>query len=150
MAWYHSLQRWYWKIRKPVTLGVRVIVTDEREGVLLIRHTYVKGWYLPGGGVEKGESFFEAARRELQEECGLLAGEIKLCHLFYSEREGKRDHIALFHVQDGQINPAWARDDGEVADRKFFQWDQLPDDLSPATLRRLEEFRQQAFEEDRW
>ena len=150
MAWYYSLLRWYWKIRKPVTLGVRVIVTDEQKGVLLIRHTYVKGWYLPGGGVERGESFFAAARRELQEECGLVAEEIKLCHLFYSEREGKRDHIALFHVSDGRIDRKQARNDGEVAEMRYFSWDQLPDDLSPATLRRLEEFRKQAFREDRW
>ncbi|MED4583344.1 NUDIX domain-containing protein [Brevibacillus choshinensis] len=150
MAWYHSLQRWYWKIRKPITLGVRAIVTDEQKGVLLIRHTYVEGWYLPGGGVERGESFFAAARRELLEECGVLAGKIRLCHLFYSEREGKRDHIALFHITDGRIDEKRARNDGEVAEMQFFQWDQLPDDLSPATLRRLDEFRNQAFQEDRW
>ncbi|QRG68408.1 NUDIX domain-containing protein [Brevibacillus choshinensis] len=150
MAWYHSLQRWYWKIRKPITLGVRVIVTDEQKGVLLIRHTYVNGWYLPGGGVEKGESFFDAARREVQEECGLLGGQIRLCHLFYSEREGKRDHIALFHVTDGRMDEKWSRNDGEVAEKMFFQWDQLPEDLSPATHRRLEEFRERTFLDDRW
>lgn len=149
MAWYHSLARWYWKVRKPTTLGARVIVTDEEKGVLLVRHTYVKGWYLPGGGVEKGESFFDAARRELSEECGLIAHDLRLCHLFYSEREGKRDHIALFlvsafHQREGRTA------DQEVAEHRFFAWDQLPPDISSATRRRLEEFRRGHFSEERW
>ncbi|WP_103107823.1 NUDIX domain-containing protein [Brevibacillus reuszeri] len=149
MGWFHSLTKWYWKIRRPITLGTRVIVTDEHRGVLLIRHTYTVGWYLPGGGVEKGESFFEAARRELREECGITVDVLSLCHLFYSEREGKRDHIALFHaaLTDSQ-EPK--RDPVEVAEMRFFAWDELPDDLSPATKRRLHEFRAQSFQEDRW
>ncbi|GED67821.1 NUDIX hydrolase [Brevibacillus reuszeri] len=149
MRWFHSLTRWYWKIRRPLTLGTRVIVTDEQKGVLLIRHTYTVGWYLPGGGVEKGETFFEAARRELREECGITAQVLSLCHLFYSEREGKRDHIALFHAPlTGAQEPK--RDPVEVAEMRFFPWDKLPGDLSPATRRRLHEFREQVFQEERW
>jgi len=149
MGWFHSLTRWYWKIRRPLTLGTRVIVTAEQKGVLLIRHTYTVGWYLPGGGVEKGESFFEAARRELREECGVEAQLLTLCHLFYSEREGKCDHIALFHAAlTGTQEPR--RDPVEVAEMRFFAWDQLPDDCSPATRRRLQEFRSHSFLEDRW
>ncbi len=101
MAWYYPLLKLYWRIRKPLTLGVRLIVTDDEKGVLLVRHTYVGGWYLPGGGVEKGETFLEAARRELWEECGVEAREMRLCH--------------------------------------------LPEQLSPATRRRLEEFRAGRF-----
>lgn len=149
MAWYHAMARTYWKIRKPLTLGVRVIVTNEERGVLLIRHTYTHGWYLPGGGVERRESFEGAARRELWEECGIQAPLLKLCHLFYSEREGKRDHIALFHLDTG-VFPELNKDDKEVADLRFFAWDQLPEELSPATRRRLEQFRNQSFPSDRW
>ncbi|WP_340673584.1 NUDIX domain-containing protein [Brevibacillus agri] len=149
MAWYHAIAKWYWKIRKPLTLGVRLIVADEQKGVLLIRHTYVPGWYLPGGGVEKGESFWEAARRELREECGLVACELRLCHLYYSEREGKRDHIALFHAC--QIQPGTGKIDAdEVRDMRYFLWDQLPDDMTPSTRKRLAEFCAQSFREERW
>ncbi|MEJ8546348.1 NUDIX domain-containing protein [Brevibacillus borstelensis] len=149
MAWYHLLVRRYWRLRKPLTLGVRIIVTDEDKGVLLVRHTYVKGWYLPGGGVERGESFADAARRELWEECGAEAESLSLCHLYYSEREGKRDYIALFHAGQYRLHE---RDgsDPEVAEMRFFSWDELPEELTPATSRRLREFCRRQFTTDRW
>jgi 8-oxo-dGTP pyrophosphatase MutT (NUDIX family) len=149
MAWYYPLLKLYWRIRKPLTLGVRLIVADDEKGVLLVRHTYVGGWYLPGGGVEKGETFLEAARRELWEECGVEAREMTLCHLYYSEREGKRDHIALFHVTRYRQHER-SESDPEVADMRFFAWSELPEQLSPATRRRLEEFRAGRFASERW
>ncbi|HBZ82649.1 MULTISPECIES: NUDIX domain-containing protein [Brevibacillus] len=149
MAWYHAMAKWYWKVRKPLTLGVRLIVDDEQKGVLLIRHTYVSGWYLPGGGVEKGETFWNAARRELREECGLTVTKLKLCHLYYSEREGKRDHIALFHASAARSESGGA-DGNEVREMRYFLWDQLPADMTPSTRKRLEEFRAGSFQEERW
>ncbi|TGU45610.1 NUDIX domain-containing protein, partial [Mesorhizobium sp. M00.F.Ca.ET.186.01.1.1] len=98
-----------------------LIVDDEQKGVLLIRHTYVSGWYLPGGGVEKGETFWNAARRELREECGLTVTKLKLCHLYYSEREGKRDHIALFHASAAR-SEAGGADGNEVREMRYFLW----------------------------
>ncbi|WP_246005724.1 hypothetical protein AAFJ72_03985 [Brevibacillus gelatini] len=38
MALYHAIAKWYWKIRKPLTLGVRLIVADEQKGVLHLAH----------------------------------------------------------------------------------------------------------------
>src|SRR5262249_38686344 len=46
--------RAWWRIRRPATLGVRALINDETGRVLLVRHTYAKGWHLPGGGVENG------------------------------------------------------------------------------------------------
>ncbi len=147
--WYHRLTKWVWQIGKPLTLGARAIVTNGEKGVLLVRHTYVPGWYLPGGGVKRGETFFAALRRELQEECGIDALEIILLHLYYSEREGKRDHIALFHVPRYRIREN-SRPDPEVAEVRFFAWEELPVDISAATKKRLDEFRRQTYDEERW
>jgi 8-oxo-dGTP pyrophosphatase MutT (NUDIX family) len=55
---------------------VRVLLFDERERLLLFfaRDTVDPAnayWYLPGGGIDPGETAHDAARRELEEEAGL-------------------------------------------------------------------------------
>jgi 8-oxo-dGTP diphosphatase len=47
-----------------------VIVRDADERIAVVRTR--KGTFLPGGGIEEGESPESAARREVAEECGLL------------------------------------------------------------------------------
>lgn len=139
--------RFYCKIVGPVTLGVRAIVRQENQ-VLLVKLNYDRGWYLPGGGVKKGESFKQAALRELREECGIKANEAKLLHLFFSKNEGKNDHIALFEVtQILEMNPTNTL---EIKKSKFFALDNLPHDISPATSRRLQEYQKKLFDSDIW
>lgn len=131
--------RLYWRIRRPLTAGVRGIVFDAEGRVLLIRHTYVAGWYLPGGGVERGETMLTALRRELEEEVGVtLTGEVRLIGLYANFREFKSDHVALYAVADGTYDHA-PRRSPEIAESGFFPLSALPDGVTPSTHRRIAE-----------
>lgn len=65
------------EIPNNARLASRVLVLDEHDRVLLFRATEpLTGkifWLMPGGGLEPGESFEDAASRELHEETGLVA-----------------------------------------------------------------------------
>ena len=67
------LEKVYWWFVRPVTVGVVGLVVDQQGRVLLVRHTYKRGWYLPGGGIKRGESSSSALARELKEETGIAA-----------------------------------------------------------------------------
>lgn len=130
------------RLRHGLTLGVRVIATDGEGRVLLVRHSYAAGWHLPGGGVDAGESAEQAARRELAEETGAVVdGPLHLHGVFFNPKVGGRDHVVCYRATCTRRNGAWAPN-LEIRAADFFPPDALPDELSPATARRLAEWRQ--------
>ena len=130
-------QAW-WRMKRGATLGVRVLAQRSDGAVMLVKHTYISGWHLPGGGVEKGEVAEEAAERELEEEAGLSArGRLRLVELYANHRFFKGDHVILYAVNEpDDCEPA---DQGEIAERAWFMLDALPDDISRATRERIHE-----------
>lgn len=120
-----------------MTLGVRVIASDEDRRVLLIRHTYADGWHLPGGGVDHGETALQAALRELAEEGGVAADSAQVVGFYSNHTRFKNDHIVLYRAHEWRSCPP--HENGEIAERGFFTLDALPNGVTPGTRRRLAE-----------
>jgi ADP-ribose pyrophosphatase YjhB (NUDIX family) len=132
------LFRLWWKARRGTTLGVRALATDGEGRVLLVRHTYRHGWFLPGGGVESGETAHEALVRELAEEGGVEALSAPVLIGFYANHAAfKNDHVVLYRVEEWRA--CAPRENGEIAERGFFAREALPEGVSRGTLRRLAE-----------
>lgn len=131
----------YWRFARGMTLGVRGIVLDGGGRVFLIRHTYVPGWHLPGGGVETGETALEALRRELREEAAIAFDEPPRLHgVFFNAGASRRDHVLAYVVTRFTVLGE-RRSDWEIAEAGFFPLDALPEGTSAATRRRLAEVR---------
>ena len=129
----------YWRFARGMTLGVRAVVLDPDNRVFLVKHSYVAGWHLPGGGVEVGESFHEALRRELAEEGRIeLAGAPALHGLFFNSHVSRRDHVAVYLIrhfrQDRLPEP-----NREIVACGFFAADTLPAETTEGTRLRISE-----------
>jgi 8-oxo-dGTP pyrophosphatase MutT (NUDIX family) len=140
----------YWRFSRGLTLGARAVVFDPAGRVFLVKHSYVAGWHLPGGGVETGETVLEALGRELLEEGGITAHGTPALHgVFFNVRVSRRDHIVVFVVRD------FAQDGGprhprEIVDHGFFAPDALPPDTTRATRARLDEVLKGLAKSERW
>ncbi|HEV2559967.1 MAG TPA: NUDIX domain-containing protein [Microvirga sp.] len=140
----------YWRFARGLTVGVRAVVLDDESRVFLVRHTYVDGWHLPGGGVEVGETALEALGRELTEEAGLaLAGPPVLHGVFYNAAVSRRDHVVVYVVRSFTAIGA-KRPDREIAEAGFFPLDALPEDTAAPTRRRLAEIGKGGLPPERW
>ncbi len=128
------------RLRRGMTLGVRMAALDPKGRVFLVKHSYAPGWYLPGGGVEPGETFAEAAARELMEEGGIALGAPpELFGLYLNRTISIRDHVALFLCRDWNQEKPPAVPNAEIIDIGFFAPDALPEGATDATRRRLAE-----------
>jgi 8-oxo-dGTP pyrophosphatase MutT (NUDIX family) len=133
------LVHFYWRFSRPATIGARALVIDGSGRVFLVKHSYVAGWHLPGGGVETGESVLEALARELAEEGNILMiGQPALHGIFFNRRISRRDHVVLYVVRDFRQDgmPAPNR---EIVEHGFFAPAALPADTGRATRARIAE-----------
>lgn len=129
------------------TLGVRALVI-KGEQVLLVKHSYSKGWYTIGGGVEKGETPLEALKRELLEEVGVtLAQDPILMNIYYNNTNKREDYVIFYVAKHFSIRHTSSP---EIAELSWFKLNDLPEDTSPATRRRIEEYLNNRVVSERW
>ena len=123
---------------RGLTLGTRTAVFDGENRVLLIRHSYGPGWLLPGGGVERGETIFDSAKREIREEAGIIAEEEPvLLGICLNDGQFPGDHVAVLDLRKFSQEP-W-QPSLEISHMQFFAINQLPEGTTGGTRRRLEE-----------
>jgi ADP-ribose pyrophosphatase YjhB (NUDIX family) len=131
-------------------MGVRGVVLDAGNQVLLVRHGYQPGWHFPGGGVEWAETALDALARELKEEAGVvLAAPPQLFGLYTNFRHFPGDHIALYVVR------GWHQTDVpapnvEIREQRLFPSHALPPDATGAVRRRVAEVLGGRLQEEMW
>lgn len=144
------LFHFYARFARGMTLGVRAVVLDGDDRVFLVKHSYVSGWHLPGGGVETGETFLESLRRELMEEGRIeMTSAPQLHGLFFNRRVSPRDHVAVYVVrhyrQDRMPEP-----NREIVACGFFGAANLPPDTTRGTRLRIAEVLENVPQGEDW
>jgi ADP-ribose pyrophosphatase YjhB (NUDIX family) len=109
---------------RPISLGARVMLIKD-DSVLLVYHSYLPNWHMPGGGLKRGETLLEAARREAYEEAGaVVCGDLRLLGFYTGFSRGHDDHTAVFACEDFALQAPTDR--WEIVGRAFFRLDNLP------------------------
>ena len=131
----HAARKAWWRMRRPEIAGCRVLVFDESDRVLLIRHSYGHaGWMLPGGGLARGEAPLAAAVREVREETSCNLSEADVVTVLVEPLWGARNTV---HLIAGRTRDRPSPDGREVIAAEFFAAHELPDDIAGAAQRHL-------------
>jgi 8-oxo-dGTP pyrophosphatase MutT (NUDIX family) len=140
----------YWRFSRGLTLGARGMVLDAEGRVFLVKHTYTEGWHLPGGGVEAGETLFDALTRELAEEGNIEMTAPPVLHgIYFHPIYSKRDHIAVFVVRDfRQTSPP--KPNREILEHGFFPVNALPPGTTAGSRARIAEVTEGRPAAERW
>ena len=130
---FSKLLHFYFLFSRAMTVGVRVIIHNQKNEVALVKHSYIGGWFLPGGGVDKGESIFAAVHREVFEETGLSnIYDIQLLDVQLNRYVSERDHVCIFSAKtDAELNFTSSL---EIREARFFDLDQLPGNIDELSL----------------
>lgn len=132
--------------RPLLQVGASVIVEDAQGRVLLQLRSDNHCWGYAGGSVELDEAVEDTAKRELQEETGLISQELELfgvfsgkdCHYVYpnGDEVSNVDIVYVCRKYTGTLRCQL----GEVEQLRFFALDEIPQNISPPIRKPLEEW----------
>ena len=109
----------YFALSRGMTMGVRAACFDAAGRIFLVRHSYVPGWHMPGGGIERGETALEALAKEMREEGNLALGAPpRLLQIYFNRQTSRRDHVLLYRC-DGVTQTAPRLKDREIVEAKL-------------------------------
>lgn len=131
--------RLLWLRHATFMVGVTGAVFDHRGRVLLLRHRFWAGcpWGPPSGYVERGETFEQALAREVLEETGLEATDVRLRFI----RSGFRLRVEVY-LSGRLINSEPLRlAEAEIIEARFFEPGELPPNLRPIHRELIEQVR---------
>jgi ADP-ribose pyrophosphatase YjhB (NUDIX family) len=111
-------------IHRNPTPTVDIIIEVGDRIVLIERNNPPYGWALPGGFVEYGESYEQAALREAMEETGLTVTDLRQFHTYSDPGRDPRQHTAsTVFIGRAEGEPAAGDDAGKAA---LFDGNDLP------------------------
>ena len=121
-------------LSRPLTLGTRCVIFNSARDILLVKHTYIPGWHLPGGSVAPGESIQKSLIREINEETGILIGsKISLVGVFITFWCQSATMwcclcVQIFEKSGEKINSL------EIESAQFFPINKLPENIDHLTV----------------
>ena len=139
----YKLATIYWKIFRPQTFGVKLLLINDGK-VLLVEHSYTRGYHLPGGGVKSGEMFEQALKREILEELDLYINDLQLFGVYQNSKQGKIDTVITF-LSTEPVDLNKAKLSNEINRADFFSLDILPTNISPGSRKRIQEYLSNKF-----
>ena len=140
-----GLVAWFFVRR---TVAARALVLKDKK-ILLVKHTYMPHWYIIGGGVNSKESPLQAMSRELLEEAGLYTlSPPELFGIYYHVHQGHDDYVVVYICKDFKEEDYICPH--EIAEKRWFPLDALPEDMSPGCLRRIQEYLKIKPMSDQW
>jgi 8-oxo-dGTP diphosphatase len=131
--------------KKIPRVGVEVIIKKDNK-ILLGKRKGSHGagtWAFPGGHLEFGETIFDCAKREINEEVGIKIKNLK--HGPYTEdyfKEENKHYITIFVISDYESGEVKVKEPNYSEDLEWFDWNNMPDKLFlPIINLKLTEFR---------